>query len=121
MLREMICICCPVGCHLSVESEDGEVLSVSGNKCPKGKAYALEEVLSPKRVVTAVVKTRSRELPYLPVKTTAALPKEKIGTLLGVLYRMELDVPVSCGQCILEDFEDTGVSVVVTRTCMSQG
>lgn len=117
MLREMICVCCPVGCHLSVESEDGAVLSVSGNKCPKGKAYALDEVLAPKRVVTAVVKTRSGELPYLPVKTTAALPKEKIGSLLGVLYRMELDVPVSRGQCILENFEGTGVSVVATRTC----
>ena len=41
MIREMICIVCPMGCPLTVDIEDGVVVSVAGNTCPRGKAYAL--------------------------------------------------------------------------------
>jgi CxxC motif-containing protein len=47
-----------MGCRLSVEEgekgPDGyPVLSVTGNRCPRGAAYAQEEIRAPKRVVTA--------------------------------------------------------------------
>ncbi len=52
-MRELTCIVCPIGCRLSVEdAADGE-LQVTGNRCPRGAAYAVEEIRSPKRVVTA--------------------------------------------------------------------
>ena len=39
----MICICCPFGCSLTInKSDDGHV--VTGNKCLRGKKYAAEEV-----------------------------------------------------------------------------
>lgn len=52
-MRELTCIVCPIGCRLSVEdAADGELL-VTGNRCPRGAAYAVEEIRAPKRVVTA--------------------------------------------------------------------
>ena len=42
--RELICIGCPLGCMLTVEMNDGAVVSVTGNTCPRGKVYAEKEV-----------------------------------------------------------------------------
>ena len=53
MTDKLICITCPLGCRLEAErGADGELL-VSGNHCPRGARYAREELLAPKRVVTA--------------------------------------------------------------------
>ena len=38
--RELICIGCPMGCPLTVEMNGTEVVSVTGNTCPRGDAYA---------------------------------------------------------------------------------
>ena len=34
--KNLICICCPLGCPLTVALENGEVVSVTGNTCPRG-------------------------------------------------------------------------------------
>ena len=36
MTKELICINCPMGCMLTAEVENGEVISVTGNTCPRG-------------------------------------------------------------------------------------
>ena len=52
MKKTLTCIECPIGCEIEVEVENGVVLSVKGNTCPRGKVYAEAEVVCPKRVVT---------------------------------------------------------------------
>ena len=54
-IRELICINCPMGCPLTVTLEDGEVVSVTGNTCPRGDAYGRKEVTNPRRIVTTTV------------------------------------------------------------------
>ena len=51
--RELTCISCPLGCQISVEMEDGNIISVKGNTCPRGERYARQEVLDPRRTVTS--------------------------------------------------------------------
>lgn len=47
-MTELICICCPMGCRMTVEkTADG--YSVTGNTCPRGKKYAVEEMTAPDR------------------------------------------------------------------------
>ena len=53
--RNLICIGCPMGCPLTVTLEDGKVLSVVGNTCPRGDIYARKEVTNPTRIVTSSV------------------------------------------------------------------
>jgi len=55
MERKLVCISCPLGCRLTVTWEDEENITVAGNRCAKGESYAREEILAPKRVVTATV------------------------------------------------------------------
>ena len=47
MTKKLTCIGCPLGCALTVEVEQDEVISVSGNTCPRGDAYARKEVAAP--------------------------------------------------------------------------
>ena len=55
--RELTCIVCPRGCSLVVELDDnGAVMSVSGNICKRGNAYANDECTNPMRVVTSTVR-----------------------------------------------------------------
>ena len=117
MRRQLICINCPRGCHLeATQNADGEI-TVTGNGCARGVAYARQELTDPRRVVTAVVHTTSETMPWLPVKTDAPLPKQAIAPLLNRLYQMTVEVPVSCGETILADVGGTGVNVVATADC----
>lgn len=114
--REFTCIVCPIGCQLTVDfDEQGEVL-VSGNKCPRGETYAREEVLAPKRTVTATCRVSGGGPRRIPVKTDAPLPVELIDELLDELYELSLEPPVERGHTVVENFHDSGVSVLTTRT-----
>ncbi|MFO7849051.1 MAG: DUF1667 domain-containing protein [Spirochaetia bacterium] len=136
--REMVCIVCPIGCRLKVEvkqapysgkdtlsgntadSESPEV-SVSGNKCPRGEAYALEEVLAPKRTVTATCRvTGSNIVRRVPVKTDSALPVEHIDNLLSQLYTLELEAPISIGTTVIENVGGTRIDVLTTRSVAAE-
>ncbi|MFW5710605.1 MAG: DUF1667 domain-containing protein [Spirochaetota bacterium] len=113
--KEMICIVCPVGCHLQVTVE-GEDVEVSGNRCPRGEEYAREEILAPKRVVTATCRLKDEQHPRLPVKTDAPLPFELINDLLREVYNLSINPPVKVGDVLIEDFGGTGVNLVASRS-----
>jgi CxxC motif-containing protein len=113
--RELVCIACPVGCRLRVFQEKGEI-RVQGNQCEKGDTYGREELLAPRRVVTATVRLAGSALRRLPVKTHRPLPREHIGALLAEASRLEVQAPVARGQVLLADFLGTGVDLVATRT-----
>jgi CxxC motif-containing protein len=120
MKRNLVCISCPLGCRLTVTWEDESDITVTGNKCAKGESYAHEEILAPKRVVTATVAVAGRTVTSaprrLPVKTSAPLLKEHIPALLNELYGMEVEAPLRCGDVLLKDIAGTGVDLVATRS-----
>jgi len=116
MTRELICIACPVGCRLTAVINTDNTVVITGNQCERGETYGQAEVLAPKRTVTAVVKTNSKQLSHLPVKTTQPLLKQYIPSLLTTLYHCYVIVPVAAGDILLADFEGTGVDVVFTRS-----
>ena len=119
--RELVCIACPVGCRLQVRQEEGGEIRVSGNQCEKGDTYGREELLAPRRVVTATVRLIGSTLRRLPVKTHRPLPREHIAALLAEASRLELGAPVARGQVLLADFLGTGVDLVATRTAQGSG
>ena len=43
--RVMNCIMCPMGCEMTVTVENGKVIDVKGNTCPRGAKYANDEGL----------------------------------------------------------------------------
>ena len=113
MKKEMICIVCPVGCHLSIDTETHEV---KNNKCKRGERYAKKELLNPTRMLTSTVKIDSIQQRRLPVKTTDAIPKDKLFELMTMLENVDLKVPVTMGDVVLSNIFDTGVDVVATMS-----
>ena len=83
--KELICIGCPMGCPIVVEMEDGKVLSVTGNTCPRGESYARKEVTNPTRIVTTTVRVDGGKVPMINVKTEQDIPKDKIFECIAAL------------------------------------
>ena len=132
-MPSLTCIVCPVGCQLTVgpahaDPAAGESLEVTGNRCPRGAAYALEEVRSPKRVVTATcaiagqgaggadAALRFPECRRVPVKTSAPCPKDQIPALLADIYALRVSPPVKSGDALITGWRGTGIDVVAVRT-----
>lgn len=111
----MVCVCCPIGCSLTIDRSDHEYI-VTGNKCQRGKKYAVEELTAPKRVITSTVKISGGEHCVIPVKTDAPAPKEKIFTIMDILASVSVQAPVRTGDIILENVADTGVNIIATKT-----
>ena len=108
---ETICIMCPMGCSLTVESDGGNI-SVKGNTCLRGKVYGENEFTSPKRVVTSLV--RLEEGGVVSVKTNGLIPKSMIGDILRTIKDVRVKKPVHIGDIIIKDVLNTGVDVVAT-------
>ncbi len=110
--RELICIGCPMGCPIVVEMEDGKVLSVTGNTCPRGESYARKEVTNPTRIVTTTVRVDGGKVPMINVKTEQDIPKDKIFECIAALRGVTMKAPIHIGDIILENVADTGVNIV---------
>ena len=111
--REMVCIVCPMGCRLKVTMQDGQV-SVSGNTCKRGAAYAEAEILHPERMLTTTVTVDGRRR-MLAVRTRSAIPKDKIFDAMHVLYGAHAAAPVRIGDVIVPDICGTGVDVIASE------
>lgn len=112
---EITCINCPVGCRLDVTLEDGKVVSVTGNTCPRGVVYAKQECVDPLRMVTAVVPVAGSNMP-LSVKTKSPIPKKLINACMEELANVQLTAPVAAGSIVIADVCGTGVDVIATKS-----
>ena len=113
--KNLTCICCPLGCQMTVEIENKEVKSVTGNTCKRGDDYARKEVTSPKRIVTSTVKVSGGNASMVSVKTKSDIPKSKIFDCVKALKDVTVHSPVKIGDVILSNVADTGVDVVATK------
>ncbi len=121
MEKEIICISCPIGCRLNVSWDEkgmisGDDILVKNNKCSRGEIYGREEILAPKRTVTATCSVSSVHMGRIPVKTTGPVLKGDITALFTELYKLRIRTPVAAGDIVIRDFRNTGVDVVVTRS-----
>lgn len=111
MKRELTCIACPLGCNLTVELDGKEILSVTGNTCPRGKEYAVNECTRPVRTVTTTVRCEDGGL--VAVKTANPIPKDKMLEAMKIINKTVAKAPISVGDIIIEDL--FGSPVVATQ------
>ena len=113
--KDLTCICCPLGCQITVGLENGEVVSVTGNTCMRGDDYARKEVTSPTRIVTSTVKVTGGKSSMVSVKTKSDIPKEKIFECVKVLKEVKVQAPIAIGDVVLSNVAGTGVDIVATK------
>ena len=110
MNRALTCIACPLGCTLSVELEGKDIISVSGNTCPRGKEYAISECTQPVRTLTTTMRCENGEL--VSVKTSKPIPKERVFDALAVINKTVARLPIAVGDVLISDL--LGCDVLAT-------
>ncbi len=110
------CVICPLSCSVEVEVEGDRIKEIRGFSCPRGKEWAVEEVLSPKRVVMTVIRVKGGKEPVVSVKTDSPIPKERIRELMSYLATLEVEAPISIGQVLIERPLGLETKVVATRS-----
>lgn len=118
-VKTLTCIGCPMSCPLQLLIVDGEICEVTGFNCKRGEAYARQEFSNPCRMVCTTVTCISGLWPRLPVKTVAAIPKDKVMAVVRSLHTLKVKAPVQMGQVIVENIVETGVAVIATRSMPS--
>ena len=118
--RKLTCIGCPMGCSLVVTLNNGEIVSVTGNTCKRGKIYGQKEVTNPTRIVTSTVRISGGTIPMVSVKTREDIPKEKIFDCIQALKTVEVQAPVHIGDIILKNVAGLGVDLVATKNVESR-
>lgn len=115
-VRELICISCPLGCPLRVETDEtGSVTAVTGNTCKRGEAYGRKEVTAPTRTVTSTVLVLGGEAPVVSARTKGDVPKESIFDVMAAVREARVSAPVALGDVLVENIAGTGVDLIATR------
>lgn len=112
MEKEFTCIVCPRGCRLKIDDQ----LNVTGNLCPRGKAYALSEITNPTRTITSSIRINNRENLLVSVKTSAPVPKDKIFDVMEEINKLSCSAPTKIGQIVKKDIASIkGVDIIITK------
>lgn len=113
--QELTCIGCPLGCAVTVESDENGISRISGNTCRRGAEYAENEVTHPKRMLTTTVRVSGGADPVISVKTREAIPKELISACAEYLKNVTVPAPLAIGDCVVKDILGSGVDVIATK------
>ena len=89
--RYFTCIVCPACCDLETDG-----VEVNGARCPKGEAFAKQEMIAPLRVITTTVRCEtSKGVRMLPVKTACPVPLALIPEVMKQVKALRLsEIPV---------------------------
>jgi CxxC motif-containing protein len=111
-----------MGCHMTLEKDSLEAsgIKVMHNQCPRGKAYAIEEMTAPTRMLTSTVVVEGGILKRLPVKTSKPIPKGLLQEVMSILDEVTVKAPVTVGTVLVEDLLGTGASIVATRSMVAE-
>ncbi len=119
MQTTLTCIVCPNGCELAIDYENQggiTVNSVSGNLCPKGEAYARQELISPTRTIATSVLVSGGTLPLVSVRINRPIPKARIFDVMNEIRALSLSAPVKAGDVLIPDVLGLGSDVIATKT-----
>lgn len=119
MKKELTCICCPLGCALTVTIEK-DIITVTGNTCPRGAEYGKKEVSNPTRLVTSSVPIANGDYSMVSVKTATDIPKGKIFEVMSEILKTHTQAPINIGDVVIHNVANTNVDVIATRNVIKK-
>jgi CxxC motif-containing protein len=111
----MICLSCPIGCELRVLIENGRVIRVEGNACPRGEVYGHQEAVEAMRTLPSSVRVVGGTRTLVSVRTDRPIPRRLIPAAMRVIRQLSAQAPIGIGDVVLEDLLETGANLVATR------
>ena len=91
------------------------VRGLTGAGCNRGIDYVRSEMENPTRVITSTVRLAGSQLPRLPIKTSAPIPKEMMMRAVALLNDITVQAPVKNGDVIIKNILGTGVNFIATK------
>ena len=116
MKNTIICTVCPNGCEIEVDYTTREDAVLTGYTCKRGIPYAIDECFEPKRTFTSSVNITGTDRRMLPIRTTGPIPKELLMKAAETIAEITLEVPVNCGDVIVDNFLGTDVKLVAAMS-----
>jgi CxxC motif-containing protein len=113
--KHFTCVICPIGCEIDVELQNGNVVSMEGNKCEKGKEFVLQELEEAMRILTTTIPVKGAKWAMLPVRTDKPIPKRLLSKVIEQLADIELQAPVKIYHVIVKGVAGTDANIVATR------
>lgn len=115
--QDLYCIVCPNGCKLTVMSQNNEIIKVDGQKCNRGKTYALQEIRDPQRILTSTVKITNNNTKFLlPVRSDKSISKKLLFKAMNEINKIKVTIPVKCGDIIIKNILGTNVNIISEKT-----
>ena len=112
-MKELICIVCPVGCHLVVEED---TLVVNGNGCVRGETYGKKEVVNPMRHITSTMLVNHGYCPVVSIKTSKEVPKAMIFEVMKEIQNTIVDAPIAAGEVLLSNVCGLDCDIIATKS-----
>jgi CxxC motif-containing protein len=108
--RRFICIVCPACCEIETDG-----VEVNGSGCPKGEAFARQEMVMPLRVITTTVRCQTHKgVRMLPVKTACPTPLSKVPDIMRQIKSLCLSEVPPIGSRIEAGTPAAPVELIVT-------
>ena len=109
-VKRYTCIVCPVCCELETDGAE-----VNGARCPKGEAFARQEIIMPLRVLTTTVRcVAPTGTKMLPVKTANPVPLHEISTIVREIKALRVSGIPAVGSTISLEFSGRPIRLLVT-------
>lgn len=137
------CTLCPKGCQVRIAPADW---IVTGNGCPRGKAFAIQEMTDPCRILTTTIRVQrtaqmqgegkegaeelcgGKEKPassfagfLLPVRSDRPVPLSELQPLAQQISRTVIRIPengsIETGEILLRGLGSPRVNIIAERTC----
>ena len=110
-MKELTCIVCPRGCRLKVDDN----MEVTGNACPRGKIYAVNELTNPTRTITSSIRVSNRPYTLVSVKTDKPIPKDKMFDVMKEIDKLTVEAPTQIGQVVKANILGLDSNIIITK------
>lgn len=110
-MKELTCIVCPRGCRLKVSDD----MVVTGNACPRGEKYAINELTHPTRTITSSIRVTNRPYTLVSVKTDQPIPKDKMFEVMKEIDKLTVEAPTKIGQIVKENILGLESNIIITK------
>lgn len=112
------CTLCPKGCQIMARTEGAELV-ITGNGCPRGEAFARQEMVDPQRILTTTMKVEDAPI-LIPVRSDRPVPLSEMRGLAAELSRVaiprEKAEQIRCGDVVAEGLGRNRVSIIAERS-----
>lgn len=116
MEKYYCCTTCPLECELTVSVDNsGAFVAVAGNRCPRGEAFARQELVLPLRVLTSTVRIEgARTMILLPVRSDRAFALAKHKQAVAEMQSLRCQAPVRMGDVVIEKIAGTEAAIIAS-------